>query len=180
MCDSSCSRQRFGGNSLRFGLRNVKSLAILCDLEHLVSLPRPVCSPHLGYKCRHFPSFTFKTAQNIRSSQVGVGRRGFIPICSDFPIFRSVPICAPCFREYPPICFDLLRFYFFRFVFRTNQANPFLLTPFANPRNMDPTTCQRCILCFFFPFISPQNGKTWCLADQTFRMVGSKLVCRHT
>ena len=61
-----------------------------------------------------------------RSPQFGVGRRGsprFVPTCSDFPLFfRFVPICVPCFREYP----DLFRFALFssdlfRFVFRTNQ-----------------------------------------------------------
>ena len=63
-------------------------------------------------------------------------QKGVTPICSDFFVFfRCVPICTPCFREYP----DLFRFApissaLFRFVFRTNQGNPFLPTPFASPR----------------------------------------------
>ena len=57
----------------------------------------------------------------------------FLLICSVF--FRFVPICVACFREYP----DLFRFApissdLFRFVFRTNQGNPFLPTPIATPR----------------------------------------------
>ena len=77
----------------------------------------------------------------FRSPHSGVGRRGspwFVPICSDFPVcFQFVPICTPCFREYPDlfwfvlICSDLLR------CFRTNQGNPFCrpllqVTKFSN------------------------------------------------
>ena len=58
----------------------------------------------------------FRSA-HIGAPHFGVGRRAFVPICSDFPVsFRFVPICAPCFREYPglfrfvPICSDFFRF----------------------------------------------------------------------
>ena len=58
-----------------------------------------------------------------------------------FFFFRFVPICVSCFRECPdcsdvfrftpffPICSDL-----FSEQIRTNQRNPFLPTPFGNPR----------------------------------------------
>ena len=71
------------------------------------------------------------------------GQKGVTPICSDlFRFFRFVPICAPCFREFVPICSDLFRFVpicsvLFRFAFRTNQnksGKPLSADPFCNPR----------------------------------------------
>ena len=93
---------------------------------------------------RHFFDTPGRKAREHRSPRFGVGRRGsprFVLICSDFPVFfRFVPICVPCYREYP----DLFRFApfssdLFRFVFRTNQnksgkplsAGPFCKSPRA-------------------------------------------------
>ena len=92
-----------------------------------------------------------KGGSGFRSPQSGVGRRDlfrFVPICSGFPVFfRFVPICAPCLREYPDlfrfapfsslICSDL-----FSEQIRTNQGNPFLPTPFANPRVLNGVDAQ--------------------------------------
>ena len=69
-------------------------------------------------------------------------QKGVTPICSDS--LHSLPICfcVPCFGN-NPICSDLFRFTPFFFPIcsdlfseqiRTNQRNPFLPTPFRNPR----------------------------------------------
>ena len=65
-----------------------------------------------------------------RSLHFGVGRRGFVPICSDLRSLFSgfVPICSDLLR-FLPICADL-----FSEQIRTNQGSPFLPTPFASPR----------------------------------------------
>ena len=64
-------------------------------------------------RCANTQPFSCNDLGPFRSAQFGVGRRVFprcVPICSDF--FRFLPICAPCFREYPdlfrflPICFQ--------------------------------------------------------------------------
>ena len=66
--------------------------------------------------------------------------KGVTPICSDLfdlpVLFRFVPICAPCFREYP----DLFRFAplsadLFRFVFRSHpdKSEKIRETPFRRP-----------------------------------------------
>ena len=71
----------------------------------------------------------------IRSPRFGVGRRGsprFVPISpfSSRSLFSGIP-------RFVPICSDLLRFPsdLFSEQIRTNQGNPFLPTPFANPQN---------------------------------------------
>ena len=79
-----------------------------------------------------------------RSRQLGGRQKGVTPVCSDlFRFPRFLPICSD-FRSvfsgiprFAPICSDLLRFLpiccFQKEQFRTNQGNPFLPTPFANP-----------------------------------------------
>ena len=61
-------------------------------------------------------------------------QRGVTLIWSDFPVFFRLFRCFPCFREYA----DLFRFAPFSSdllseQIRTNQGNPLLPTPFANP-----------------------------------------------
>ena len=64
---------------------------------------------------------------------LGGRQKGVTPICSDFPFCsRFVPDLRSLFLGIPrfvPNCSDS-----FRFVFRTNQGNPLLPTPFASPR----------------------------------------------
>ena len=73
-------------------------------------------------------------------------QKGVTPISSDlFRFPRFVPICAPCFWEFVPICSDLFRFLpicsdLFSEQIRTNQGNPFLPTPFESPRSLHPST----------------------------------------
>ena len=70
------------------------------------------------------PSFTHHQSTLIHSDLFRFPC--FLPICSDF---RSILV----FGNTPIFCSDCSDF--FHFVFRTNQGNPFLQTPFASPRN---------------------------------------------
>ena len=54
-------------------------------------------------------------------------QKGILPICSDLFLVANTPISSVLFR----------------FVFRTNQGNPFLPTPFASPRRMPGTPASK-------------------------------------
>ena len=111
-----------------------------------------------------------ESLESHKDPNLGSAEGGFVPICSDFPVFfRFVPICVPRLRECP----DLFRFApissdLFRFVFRTNQnksgkplsADPFCKSPIESHKEFglsnlyagDPfnSLCGYSV-CVFFP-----------------------------
>ena len=106
------------------------------------------------------PRFGVGTSRSPRS----------VPICSQW-LPRFLPICAPCFQEYPdafrfaPFCSDL-----FSEQIRTIQGNPFLPTPFAHPRPTAPPRAGKRHICQNCPFTRLRCSSFWklvCVILQT-------------
>ena len=110
-----------------------------CKISSIVPVSR-----HIKRTCKEVPETPNKIGKPLGlPSQIGapdlgsVGSPRFVPMCSDFPVFfRFVPICAPCFREYPdlfrsvPIFSDFFRFVPICFQNKSEQIRE---TPFCRP-----------------------------------------------
>ena len=98
-----------------------------------LKIPKP-------WKMKEIPSP--EEIENFETPTCG-RQKGINPICSDFRVFfRFIPICAPCFREFVPICSNLLRFLpIFSEKFWTNQNKSRKLTPFWRPLLQVPENC---------------------------------------